>query len=252
MRAVRIWALHGLKKFLKHIDFWALIVAAAHFTFAGLTSKRYEELIPIIVALLGLLAVSQFRNRADVVDEVKTWKRERTDLFSSKFPQRYLDAQSNVSHSYFYTGATMRRTITNMHEHLTRILEHRGSVQILLPNPSNERLLGIIAETHPTKDAQGIKADIENALRLAQELEPGKGAVKIRTIDFVPHIGINAMDVDLPDALIMVQMYEFKGKSERAPIFLLDRDDKEWFKHFKEQIDRLWDSGTDYPPTMSP
>lgn len=146
----------------------------------------------------------------------------------------------------------MRRTITNMQEHLTRILEHKGSVQILLPNPSNEHLLQMIAETHPTKNAQGIKADIENALRLAQELEPGKGAVRIRTIEFVPNIGINAMDVDLPDALIMVQMYEFRGQSERAPIFLLDRSDKEWFKHFKKQIDRLWDSGTDYPHIMSP
>ena len=45
----------------------------------------------------------------------------------------------------------------------------------------------------------------------------------------------------------MVQMYEYiPGDKERAPIFLLEADDGEWFDHFRAQIDRLWADGKTY------
>lgn len=206
-----------------------------------------EDLSPIIVAMLALLAWSQIRSRGEIAKFASTWKSNRTNLFSLKFPQEYLDAQTKVSHSYFYSGATMQRTITAMREHLIRILSHSGTVRILLPDPDDDRLLEMIAETHPNKTAENIRNDILYAFGVAQALPSGKGTVALRTINFAPSIGINAMDVGFPTEMLMVQMYEFKGKAERAPIFILEKDDGPWFKHFTRQIDRLWDSGTAYP-----
>lgn len=236
-----------------HLDNVILIVAGVVFAVGSYIEPVAsflhlpDDLSPIIVGMLALLAWSQIKSRGEISQVASTWKSTRTALFSLKFPQEYLDAQTKVSHSYFYSGATMQRTITAMREHLMRILSHGGTVRILLPDPNDERLLEMIAVTHPNKTADNIRDDIRNAFRVAQALPAGKGTVALRTIHFAPSIGINAMDVGFPAEMIMVQMYEFKGKAERAPIFLVEKDDGQWFKHFAGQIDRLWDSGADYP-----
>lgn len=63
----------------------------------------------------------------------------------------------------------------------------------------------------------------------------------------MPHISINGWDIEHSVGKIMVQMYEYRpGDKERAPIFLLEADDGEWFDHFRAQIDRLWADGKTY------
>lgn len=202
---------------------------------------------PLTVGMLSILAFSQIKSRESISRVASTWRSKRTDLFEATFPQEYMDAQSKVSHSYFYSGTTMQRTITAMREHLKRILSRGGKVRILLPNPNNIALLELIAKTHPDKTASSIGDDIRNAIRIAQELYRSHGNIALKTLDFSPSLGINALDAETPAGMLMIQMYEFKAAAERAPIFILGKNDDPWFKHFTEQIDRLWGSGTDYP-----
>lgn len=231
-----------------HLDFAILIGLAIYFAIGGLIGISADILNPVIVAMLSVLAISQLRSRSQVADVAATWHRTRTDLFSPVFPPEYTKAQSTVSHSYFYTGATMMRTMANMSDHIPRILRNDGSVRILLPDPNNEQLLAMIAATHPDKTVDDIRLDIENSLRIANRLRSDKGTLEIRTTQFVPSIGINAMDLAHPTKSIMVQMYEFipQQEIERAPIFYLTNGDRTWFAHFEAQIRRLWESGEDY------
>lgn len=247
-------ALQVLSSFIwKHLDNMILIGAGILFTIGGYVGALGSflglptSLGPLIVGMLAILAISQIRSRDAVSRAISTWRSKRTDLFETAFPQEYLDAQSKVSHSYFYSDTTMQRTITSMREHLKRILSGGGKVRILLPDPDNQTLLELIAKTHPDKTAASIGDDIRNAIRITHELRRSYENIALRTIDFSPSLGINALDAEMSAGMIMIQMYEFKATAERAPIFILKKDDGPWFEHFTEQIDRLWKSGTDYP-----
>lgn len=235
-------------KIVPQVDNWILICLAVFFAIGGLTGMAAKILNPIIVGMLGILAISQFRSRSQVSTVTATWHRARTDIFVPKFPPEYLEAQKKVTHSYFFAGITMFRTMPMMRQHISRILANEGSVRILLPDPTNEHLLEMIAEIRPGQTVDDIRDDIKHSLRIAGNLRGSTGKIEIRTIQFIPNIGINAMDLNYPTKSIMVQMYEFLPKpgDERAPIFYLTADDHAWFGHFEAQIERLWAKGRDY------
>ncbi|MDD0858023.1 hypothetical protein NHF46_10060 [Arthrobacter alpinus] len=243
----------GLIKFIfskiwPQFDNWILIVLSVVFAIGGITGMASGLLNPIMVAMLGILAISQLRIRSQVSAVAENWQSSRTDIFLSRFPQEYLEAQKNVTQNYFFTGITMSRTLPMMGQGITRILENNGQVRILLPDPNNDNLLKMIAEIRPGKNVRDIRLDIEHSLRTAKLLSSGAGRLEIRTIQFLPSIGINAMDLGHPMRSIMIQMYEFHPASgdERAPIFYLTAVDHAWFGHFEAQVERLWAKGSVY------
>lgn len=246
-----------LKGYLTNdLDLVILVGAAILLTVLGILGMKDDFLNPAIVALLGALAFSQLKSRDQVADVTATWHRSRTDLFLWNFPPEYKEAQRTVSHSYFFAGTTMNRTLPLMKDNIIRILRNDGRVRILLPDPNSKPLMEMIARTRPTRCADMIQKDIEYALASAKALRlPEKGQLEIRTVQFLPGIGINAMDLKHPSESIMVQVYEFahNEQSERAPIFYLTAADGKWFSHFAAQIERLWDSGEDaFPDSASP
>lgn len=239
------------KFIILQLDNFIIIGFAVYFALAGFMGwTDPKNLGPVTLAILGTLAVSQLVNRFQVKKVTDTWHRARTDIFSKGFPDEYDEAKVNLSKSYFYTGQTMGRTMPTMRPHILRLLEEGGSARILLPNPDNPGLMKAIAKTRSNENAESIKHAIETSFRLAQS----NNAIELRTTDVMPHIGINGLDIERPSGKIMVQMYEYKPEkySERAPIFLLEATDGEWFNHFRRQIDRLWEDGKDYVPRVAP
>jgi hypothetical protein len=226
-----------------------LIALAIVFAFFGFVGVADKVLNPMTVAMLGVLSYSQLKSREQVSHVTKQWARSRTEIFQRKFPPEYYAAQGSVSHNYFFAGTTMRRTLPVMTVHIMRILGNHGSVRILLPDPNCETLMEMIAATRPFKTPAAIRDDIEYSLKSAEELREGnQGQLEIRTVRFLPGIGINAMDLKNPTGSIMVQMYEYApvAQSERAPIFFLTSEDRAWFEHFENQIERLWEAADPY------
>lgn len=234
----------------QHFDIYILILVSILGTFFSMTGFLPKDVESgALVALLGLVAVSQLRGRFQIENIASTWHRKRTEIFSVDFPPIYQEAQENVSTSYFYSGETMGRTMQVMRPHIHRILKKQGSVRILLPNPDNQELMEAIAKTHTYKDAQSIKNAIKHSFQTAEACANGNSKAELRTTDVMPHIGVNGWDIKEPSGKIMVQMYEYKPDStERAPIFILEATDGEWFRHFSNQIERLWADGREYLP----
>lgn len=201
----------------------------------------------VVVMLLGVLAFSQLISRFQVEEVSTTWRRGRTEIFWKDFPPDYAYAQKTVSKSYFYAGETMGRTMNAMQRHIRRVLGEGGSVRILLPNPDDHALMEAIARGRGDESSEIIKGSIKNSFALAKGCRDAGGKVELRTTDIMPHISINGWDIEHSVGKIMVQMYEYRpGDNERAPVFLLEADDGEWFDHFRAQIDRLWDDGKKY------
>lgn len=235
----RIW------EFVKaNFDFSILILSSFIFVIWGFLGAGEDVLNPVTIALLGVLAISQMRSRQQVSDVAQTWHRARTDLLLKDFPTEYKEAQRSVSYNYFFAGITMNRTLQIMRSDIIRVLSKGGSVRILLPDPTYVPLMQMIAATRPLRSAESIQSDIENSIRSARELE-SQGDLQIRTVRFLPGVGINAMDLDSPKGSIMVQVYEFapENEGEASPIFFLTGADRTWYDHYKNLIERLWQSG---------
>jgi len=64
---------------------------------------------------------------------------------------------------------------------------------------------------------------------------------------FPPMIGVNAIDLGNPDAMIVVQHYEYKPVGEAAPIICLKAADGLWFEHYAAEANRMWEDGSPWP-----
>lgn len=237
----------------RNIDLWLLVAVAAGVSIASFIGKADSAVVTnTTLGLLGLMAVSQLRSRVQVSEVSATWRRGRTDLFAQDFPDEYYDIRAKATHSYFFAGVSMGRTLPTILPDLKRIMKSNGSIKILLPDPTDDALLQMISLTRGSSgDPANIRQKILHSLQMAHhELAPlvDPGAFETRVTRSLPRLGINALDVGKPSELIMVQMYQYRPDSEPSPIFLLRREDRLWFKHFKAEIDALWDSGKIWKP----
>jgi hypothetical protein len=231
----------------QNLDVWILAALAVIFAILGIIGLDAKFLGPCMLGLLGVLAISQIKSRDQITAVSTTWKRGRTDVFSADFPQEYYSARANASSHYFFAGITMKRTLPTMERDIERILGNNGSVRILLPDPKDNALVQMIATTRGQSSAD-VRQTIQNSLNSAKGLRSKLGAnLQIRTTRVLPRVGINALELGLPSATIMVQMYGLTPTNEAKPIFFLTTADKEWFEHFKDETDRLWNAGSFYP-----
>lgn len=245
MKKLIYWARDDIKSG-KNLDVWILVVLAFIFALLGILGADDKLLNACVLGLLGILAISQIKSRHQVAEVTATWQRARTDIFSADFPQEYYDARSQASSNYFFSGTTMARTLPTMQQDITRILRNGGSVRILLPDPDNEHLIQMIAKSRGDA-VEGIRRSIQHALATATGIRSREGHnFEIRTSHVLPRVGINAMELGHPSASIMIQMYGIAPSSESKPIFLLTPDDKVWFNHFQDEIERLWSAGVDH------
>lgn len=238
------WALADIKS-KKNLDVWILAALALVFAVLGIIGVDDKFLGPAILGLLGILAISQIKSRDQVSEISASWRRARTDVFSHDFPREYYEDRSKASSHYFFAGVTMRRTLPTMEHDLMRILRNGGSVRILLPDPDDDNLLQMIAMTRGETSSSHIQQSIKTTLHSAKHLQSKVGGnLEIRTTAVLPRIGINALELGLPSASIMIQLYGHTPTKESKPIFYLTSTDEDWFEYFAEEVERLWKSGT--------
>lgn len=229
------------------IDLWLLVAASLTFTVLGAFGvASILALSSVVLALLALLAISQIRGRQEVRGLVASWQRSRTSIFEANFPDSYYAARARASQSYFFAGMTMQRTFTTTRPDLIRILDNNGSVRILLPDPDNQALMEMVAESRRYGEmASDISNQIRQSIDTAKSLRgtTGRGP-EVKVTSILPRVGLNVIDASLPDALLMVQLYQVRPTTEPGPIFVLTPSDREWFNHFRDEFENLWDRGT--------
>lgn len=232
------------------IDLWALIAAAILFTILGATGiANVQVLSSVVLALLAILAVSQVRTRQETRALISSWRRSRTEVFERAFPSTYYTARERASHSYFFAGMTMQRTLPTIRVHLERILESGGSVRLLLPDPTDRVLMSMVAasrrsEETPQRIAELVKQALTEIETIGSHNKP-----ELRVTSVLPRIGLNILDAGRPGAVMMVQMYQIRPASEPGPIFCLTAEDGYWFDHFRNESEQLWSESHPWPKT---
>ena len=232
----------------ENTDLWILAVSSVVFTFLGAFGvASVQVLASVILALLSLVAISQIRSRHQISTVAASVVRDRTSLFQRNFPEDYNSLREYSTHSYFFAGLSMQRTLPIMRVHIERILDNGGLVRVLLPNPDNAQLMTMISKTGtPNEDSRRAATNIRYTIDLCAEIARGGRRPLVRTVEYLPRLGINALDLDQPGAIIMIQMYQFMPQNDSAPIFTITRTDGHWFDHFHDEIERLWAHGKEW------
>jgi hypothetical protein len=241
------WTWHNL-------DFVLQLVAVAFLVIFGLLGVVSEQIVWTgILAVLGLVAISQLRGREQLQSIVGEFRVQRLAVFLSKFPTEYYAARESANDSYFYAGTSMRRTADAAAPHLRRILKAGGVVRVLLPNPENRILIDMIATSQAAgRDPSVVATRIRESIRVLREFPSAQGKLEIRTTEVLPRFGINIIDRGTPSALAVIQLYEFRPTAdEAAPIMLLRESDGGWYHAYLEQADRLWEYGVVYQPVSA-
>ena len=234
-------------------DLYVLFAAGFLFTVLGAFGvASVEVLSSVILGLLTLLALSQVRSRHQVSRIAEAANSPASSLFLTDFPPELADQRATAI-DYLYVGTTMARTVQTARRDMKRILGRGGRVRVVLLDPEDVPLVYSAA----TQRGPDERPEDERAVRVKRlinaslaELDSLRSQwpeqLQIRLTSFVPRIHVNAIDTDTPTGAVYVQHYEHRPVGESSPIFRLGREDGYWYQHFVDELERIWESASDW------
>lgn len=225
----------------EYLDLYILALAALTFTILGFVGiADIKVLASVILALLAILAFSQIRSRRHIADIAAGQRSDPLSIFQTRFPAD-LETRRGSASSLLLIGMTMTRTVQGGSLTVLRqVLRSGGKIRVLLINPTDDALMRAASE----HSQLGITADrfkrrVESTLEeLAVLQDATYGDLEIRVAPFVPHMGLNVLDVGSPNGLIVLQHYEHRSIAESAPVFSLRPADGFWYEHFAAEVAR--------------
>jgi len=234
----------------EYLDLYILAVAALAFTILGIVGvASLKVLASAILALLAVLAYSQIRSRQHVAEIVRGQRSDPPSAFHAGFPEE-LEARRGSASCLLLIGMSMTRAVqSGSLTVLRQMLSSGGRVRVLVLDPTDDALIQAASE-HRQRGitAAHLKRRVEATLdELILLRDATGGEVEIRVSTFIPQMGINVIDADSADGLIVLQHYEHRPAGEAAPIFSLRPVDGFWYGHFAAEAERLWQDGIPWP-----
>lgn len=237
MKAVGSWLRHIVRN--DDFDLYLMAVVALLFTILGVTGVDPKWITACVLALLALLAFSQIRSRRQVAVIADAQKLDPLARLRTEFPSDLEAQRANALH-VLLIGVSLSRTIQSYRRAAVKTLVRGGTVRILLLDP----------HTISSDDGEAVRlrSRIEGSLDELAEIRRQGSNLEVRLLEREPAVGMNVLDVGAPSGMIVVQHREFNPNNEAAPILVLRAADPPWYMHFREEAERLWDSGTPWPP----
>jgi hypothetical protein len=229
----------------RDLDLYVLAIAALVFALLGAVEIAHPTVTSsAILGVLTFLAVAQIRSRRQVSEIAEASRMAPTDILRRDFPPDLLDRRHHAR-TLLLIGISHYRTIPTSHRRLRDSLSAGAQVRVLLLDPDDECALHVAASSSPDFiDAEVLRDRIQTSLRYLEQLRAGAdGRLEVRVTNAVPRMGVNAIDLDHDNALIVVQHYEFRPSDEPAPILRLDVNDGPWFQRFAAEANRMWEYG---------
>ena len=238
----------------EYLDLYILAATALVFTVLGATGiSSITELASIILALLAFLALSQIRSRRQIAAIGNAQRADPFSLLSVDFPVDLINRRGSAT-DLLLIGMTMSRTVQgSSREDMRRALLRGGRIRVLVVDPADDELLGQAVSRHQENlTAERLKSRIQGTLDELTSIQAStNGILEIRVAASLPSAGINAVDADGPEGLLVVQHYEHRPSGEAAPIICLKAGDSSWYSHFLAEAERMWRDGRAWPPTAA-
>jgi len=220
------------------------------------TAISTDTLLQWILAILGLLAVSELVERwrklrriEDVSNQTlkavqsKIGERARAeDFFAKRLPplEPYIEKATDIRLS----GYSLQRTIRENRYIISQRLKDGACLRILIVDP--ELLTGkpLVSEPGEKHDPLGSIMALEN-LRWLSKQPDSKGKVEVKFMNEEPRFNILAIDPEEILGVVFVEFYPQRWiHGSRPRMELTPERDNYWYHYFREQFDRIWE---DYP-----
>jgi hypothetical protein len=234
----------------EYLDLYILAATALAVAVLGVLGiADVKTLASVTLALLAVLAYSQIRSRRNVAEIAKAQKSDPLSIFRTTFPEDLISRRATAT-NLLLIGLTMTRTVqAGSLIDMRQMLRSGGKIRILLVDPTNDELVAAVAMQGPHDiNPSHTRRRIQGTLDELTDLQNSAGGdLEIRVASFIPSMGLNVIDADTADGLIVAQHYEHQPAAEAAPIFCLKPADGMWYEHFAAEALRLWADGTPWP-----
>ncbi|MCO8270256.1 hypothetical protein M1L60_06565 [Actinoplanes sp. TRM 88003] len=156
-----------------------------------------------------------------------------------------LDADLSHAWEIGLIGVTLNRTIRNHSVELRACVERGGTVRIAVIDPRGDVLDEAARRSTSPGTAEIFAHRLQPTLDLAAALTalPGPGRAEVRLLDFVPAVGLLAVDTHQPHGRLHVDIYSHTFGGREPALALEPGRDHTWFQHFQAEFDQIWTAG---------
>ncbi len=224
----------------ENIDLYVTLLVAIVLTFLNVLGIAPQSwLIPLTLAVLGLLTVTILgnRQRLDALLE-KMPQQSQNSLLIDEFPADMPERIQNSSELWML-GISLSNTLIKFYQVFEKQLKRGGRIKVLLIDPEGTSCGMSASALYPSATVDQNRMLINRSLELLYELEKStQGKLEIRVIDYALSFGGVLVNPSLADGTMYLRLYTFQTP---MPKMLLHSQDRRWWGIFTEQYQRLWE-----------
>lgn len=224
----------------------AVVSAAVAIVLGGVGVLNDTQLASFVLATLVVVTIAVARLRLDTLSAIAAAQGSRGVQLFADYPSEFHDERKLASRSWVYVGLTMSRTSQTGRSIASRLVGSGGSVRVVLLDPDDQQLLATVAAmTRPERSAAYLEGQIRHSLTTLASIPPVQDGVgpglEVKLARVPLFTCINLVDEGLPTGHVTIQHYQYRPKSESAPIvWLRASEEPYWFSHAVDDVERIW------------
>jgi len=228
----------------ENIDLYLTVIVALAISVLNLAGWAPATLIPAItLAVLALLAITNLVNRHKLDDALQ--KQPSAQFFIENYPTSVID-DINSAKELWLVGYSLARTVLNYGSTFEAKLSRNERIKVLLIDPYSDAVRYANAGLLYPMTLEQFRERINTSLTmLSQIAKKYPGRLEVHLIDHPISFGTYAMNIDAPNGIMYVELYEYKTTSDE-PRFVLRKKDGHWFELYREQLEILWKASKAY------
>ena len=232
----------------ENINSYIAIIVALGLSVANIFGLASQSLLAsITLAVLALLAITNLGNRHKL-DKV-ILQQQSTEYFLEKYPVG-VSADMKSAKELWLAGYVLGRTLMDNLGIIEEKLIKNEKVKVLLFDPQSDAMRHFSASLsfpiNPEEMRKRINSSLETLKTLSQVAKKHPGRLEVRLTDHPLFFGAYAMDINLPNGVMYIELYKYKGKVEDEPKLVLRKKDGHWFELYKEQLTAMWQDAKTY------
>lgn len=255
----------------KNIDVYIMLFIAGGATVLALLGWiPYSILIPVISAILAMLAVASLINRQRVekilenlssfnstvesntkaIDAISRGQVASSLFFQTRDTRPSIKTFVRNAKSLDIMGTSLSSFSSFLQSELRTLKQSGANIRLILSNSEDYHLQELYAkrylETESADDHRKVlQLSLENFRKLVGRDNSG-GSIEVRVTDCIQGFGYIGVNAPTQYGQIQVEIYLNKIPLSRNPIFTLNAsDDTHWYNEYQNQFDFYWKNATD-------
>ncbi|MDQ1289205.1 MAG: hypothetical protein QG622_2771 [Actinomycetota bacterium] len=143
-------------------------------------------------------------------------------------------------------GVTLSRTVRTALPDLEQCLASGGTVRVAIIDPRGNGPQEAASRHGVPAEAAAFDHRLQATIRLlhylARSTEAGE-RLQVRFLPFVPTVALTVINLDTPDAEVLVDVYAHRPEACEPSFHVSARHDPQWFAHFLAEYHRIWEAG---------